>query len=187
MKIRIILYLLRIFVYHILKRNIMSNITTIQDLENLKGELLERIKQVDITIDTLKSMSRSSDLVFGNNVKYNENKALLSGYEKFDTTTTFRNKVMFIIKQEDRFIHAREISGILNNLEPSDEDVVRKVSAALSLLKQKDLIGKIKINNANVNTFWGSKKWLDESGNPLDGHDYNKEYITKSSEEIIEI
>lgn len=165
----------------------MSNITTIQDLENLKGELLERIKQVDITIDTLKSMSRSSDLVFSNNVKFNENKALITGYEKFDTNTLFRNKVMFVIKQEDRFIHAREIAEILNKIEPNEEDVIKKVSAALSLLKQKELIVKIKINNANVNTFWGSKKWLDENEIPINGHNYNKEYITKSSEKIIEI
>lgn len=165
----------------------MENEHTIKELEKLKQELLERARQVDITINTLKSMSISSGITANSTVKPNENSNQIPGYEKYDSDTTFRNKVMFVIKTENRFVHSREIADILSKVESNNEDLTRKVSASLSFLRQHDMIVKIKAGNSNINSFWGSKKWLDEKGNPLSGYSYNEEYVIKSSNDIMEI
>lgn len=165
----------------------MSHNTTIQELERLKEELLERAKQVDKTINTLRSISMSSDWTFSNDTTHKESKNQISGYEKFDYKTTFRNKVWFVIKKEDRFIHSREIADIFNKLEPGEKDVIRKVSGALSYLRQNNRITKTTVGKSNINTFWGISNWLDDNGKPKDGHNYNEEFVVKAGSDINEI
>jgi hypothetical protein len=164
----------------------MTNNNIIEELERVKEELLEKAKHIDITINTLKTMSFNSDNKL-NEKMINEKQLInkVEGYEDFDSTMSFRNKVMFIIKKENRFVHSREISEILKKIEPTDEDLTRKVSVALSYFRQKNAISKIKIGNSNINTFWGSDKWLDENKNPKKEHTYNEKYLLKSSNDNI--
>jgi hypothetical protein len=151
--------------------------------------LLEKARQVDITINTLRTMYISSIVNTNSDVvgSISESANVIpNGYNK---NATLKNKVAFIIKRENRFIHVREISKLIHDIDPFApvDDIVKKLSPIMSSLQTKDIIVKIKTGSANINTFWGSKNWLDENGNPIPGHEYNKEYITGSDDSTLEI
>ena len=78
------------------------------------------------------------------------------GYDDFDKSDSFRNKVFEVIKRENKFVHAREVAKILHILDPkiTERDYVKKVSPTLSLLQRKEAITKIKVGKSNSNCFF---------------------------------
>ncbi len=169
----------------------MDNTHTITDLENLKNELLQRVEHIDNTISTLKSLSfsltGSNEHVNGNSKPVNAEKGK---YADFDRSATIRSKVAYVLKKENRFLRVREIAQILNSLEPQvsiKEFIDKKLSAAITYLKNEGKIIKIIVGKANANTFWGSKNWLDEHGNIKEEHKYDEKQLSNNDKEEIEI
>jgi hypothetical protein len=56
------------------------------------------------------------------------------------------------------------------------------VNPALNILKSKNAIVTHKIGKSNMNNFYGSTKWLDDSGNVKPEHIYDTKQLTKSQE-----
>ncbi|MEQ9308016.1 MAG: hypothetical protein RLN90_01075 [Balneolaceae bacterium] len=97
-----------------------------------------------------------------------------------------RNKVKLVIKSFNKFVHNRQISEELHAREPeiSEDDWAKKVSGALSSLRQKNQLVNYAVNGYNRNTFWGSPKWLDDNGEIISDYMYDEEYLQGDSETI---
>jgi len=162
----------------------MSKESTILDLEKLKTELLERVRQIDITINTIRTLSIGGSVtlspVLGTDVS--------NRYKDYDPKASFRTKIGYVITKEGRFLHVREIAKVIHDIEPSTsiKDLTKKISPAVSHLRRTGKIVKFKVGKSNVNSFWGSKSWLDDNGKPKEGREYNDEYIVKASDINIE-
>ncbi len=94
-----------------------------------------------------------------------------------------RNKVKFVIKDHDKFVHNRQIAEELHRREPqiSEDEWAKKISAALSSLRQKGQLVNFSVNGYNRNTFWGSPKWLDSNKEIKKEYMYDKEYLQEDS------
>ncbi|SEK41582.1 hypothetical protein [Parapedobacter koreensis] len=176
----------------------MAQQSTIEELEKLKAELLSKVHNIDQTIQLLKVMSNDTNdkLINRSNVVQlqddsinSKDKELISRYKDYDKNATVKMKVVTVLKTENRFLHLRQIAKILHLLEPdtSEKDFVTKLYTAVSKLKSSGAIVKYAIGASNVNTFWGSKNWLDDKGEPKSEHKYDEDAVTKFNPEVIEI
>jgi hypothetical protein len=163
----------------------MSKENTISDLEQLKKELLDRVKQVDITINTLRTISMSGSI----DPVIDLSTSISNDYKDYDINASFRNKIAYVLNMKGRFLHVREIAKILHDIEPKNsiEDLIKKISPAISSLGQAGTIVKIKSGKSNINTFWGSKSWLDDNNKPKEGREYDNSYTIKASNSEIKI
>lgn len=163
----------------------MNNNSAITELETVEKDLLEKLKSVQSTLVTLKSMyNNSAQSVTGNiSQPSSSNK-----YSDYDKNVTFREKVLYIFKKENRFLHVRELSEILHTLEPNQsiKEIAAKLSPAISFFKNQKVIVKITIGTSNLNTFWGSKNWIESDGTAKEKHmyDINQINYARKTEEI---
>lgn len=168
----------------------MATENTIQELESLRNELLERVKQIEGTISMYKAIHNTADNALKNaNIALNITKEAQEKYRGYDKKASMRNKIAVILKAEKRFLHVREIAKFIHEIDPFDNEteIAKKISPAISFLGKSGSVVKLKIGKSNINSFWGSKNWLDENGNPKVGHEYNKAYLVKSNDDKIEI
>ncbi|MBL0358276.1 MAG: hypothetical protein IPP72_16040 [Chitinophagaceae bacterium] len=109
--------------------------------------------------------------------------ALVQKYQHYNPAEPTRNKILFIIKTESRFLHVREIARIVQQLENelSITAIIKKISPALSILKRLpgSPLVSVEVARSHFNTFWGYRDWLTEEGNIKDGFIYNESEITK--------
>ena len=165
----------------------MSNNQTINELEMLKSDLLAKVHQIDITISTLRAFSSMDYTGNGNgNGKSNES---LNKYSDYDKNAVAKNKLAYVLKKENRFLHIRQIAEVLHRLEPafSEKDWIAKLYPAISELKKAGAIVKFSIGESNVNSFWGSKNWVDANGNPKKEHKYDEAQVKTFGTGEIEI
>jgi hypothetical protein len=136
----------------------MENNSTIQELLKIKEDLLNKIKQIDITIDTIKMMG----VGVVNNTNSSNLNASVPSPEGYNASDTLRQKVAFVIKREGRFLHVREISNYIHQLEPkfSIPDIMQKLTPTISNLRNAGKLVKLQIGSSNQNCFWGSPNWL---------------------------
>ncbi len=167
----------------------MATNATITELENLKKELLERVEHIDKTIHTLKSISFSPARSFFLTTEVGKKTNGSSKYSDYDINVTMRNKIAYILKKENRFLHVREIASILHSIEPgsTEQEYIAKLSPAISALKKQGAIIRVQVGKSNLNIFWGSKNWVDENGNPKEHHRYDKKQLSTFGKEEIEI
>lgn len=153
----------------------MENNAAILELEKAKADLLQKVAQIDTTINTLISMAGF----------YNGNGVAVPSVD-YNKKDTLKKKVAFVIKRENRFLHVREIAKFLHELERnvSVDDFMQKLTGAITSLKRDEVIIKLKVGLSNQNTFWGSKNWI-ENGKPKNGYEPNESYLQKSEEIII--
>ena len=116
-------------------------------------------------------------------------KPVSAKYSKYNKQETFKERVASVIRMENRFIHVREIARIIHSLEPDipESVLIKKISPALTVLKAakgSNLIN-IVVGKSNLNSFWGSRSWLDESGNPKKEHMYNEDELSGTKESIL--
>lgn len=161
----------------------MDNTGTINDLQSLKNELIAKVKQIDQTIDTLKAFSSFS---FNGNGETSQIAGKYSGYDK---KSPMKNRVALVLKTENRFLHMRQIAEILHSLEPatSVKDFVTKLYPAIAELKKAGSIVKFSVGDSNINSFWGSKNWLDVNGRLKKEHLYDEDQVRKFGSEEIQI
>lgn len=108
-------------------------------------------------------------------------------YHAYKKEEPIRKKILYILKNENRFLHVREIAGIAHYLEreTSVVDFVKKISPALCTLKtlSNSNLVSYAVTNSQFNTFWGSKNWLDESGEIKQEHMYSSTQLSFNKKE----
>jgi len=170
------------------------NDTLIKMLEKERMQLLLKLKLVEEALDAYKSpgiipaRQVPGSNTAGPGVGFEQSlQALFQKYYEYNSAAPTRNKILFIIKAENRFLHVREIARIMQQLddETSLSAVVKKVSPALSILKRitGTPLASIEVANSHFNTFWGYKEWLNEHMGIKDGFMYNQAEITKFQKE----
>ncbi len=82
---------------------------------------------------------------------------------------TVNDKLLLILRGENRFLHSREIVDIYSSRYPEkyeDRDrLARQLSAMLSIMRRDGKIVNWQIGNSLKYTFWGFQEWLNEDGN----------------------
>jgi hypothetical protein len=158
--------------------------SAIETLEHQREQLIEELNSLDRSILILKNRVNSNS----SNVSSISKRLSSSGYDK---TLSIPEKVIFILKQKNRFLRFREIAEIITEYEGLDKKDVsaltNRLSNSCAELKTSKAIVKLSTDNSNINTFWGSPKWLDESGNIIKGHEYNAVVIEKKAKIKLEI
>lgn len=170
------------------------NNALIKMLEEEREQLLLKLKAVDHAIDAYTNSFKvfEGKLLFdqtpGNDFQESV-QALVKKYHHYNTAAPTRNKILFILNAENRFLHVREISRIIQQLE--DEAlitaVIKKISPALSILKRlpDSPLVSIEVAHSHFNTFWGFNAWLNEDGSIKGDFMYNESQITKHQKESI--
>ena len=167
----------------------MDKTEIIAALENEELALQGKIQSLRQTILTLKqSMVLEGSFQPVEPRKHNGNNghvvngsnSATSKYEAFFKAKSWREKVTVIFKTENRFLHYREIINIICGLIPgaTKESLKNSISPALSFLKSEGVIVKVKYGDSNINSFWGSKNWLNSDGTVKPEYDYDKAQIT---------
>jgi hypothetical protein len=168
----------------------MVNEDTIRQLEENKMQLLERVKQIDITIETLKAMSSFNQ---PSGATYQNGSApllnVIGRYAEYDPKANMKTKLALVLKKENRFLNIRQIADILNRHEPKIEakDFITKLYPAVADLKKNNTIIKFTVGESNINSFWGSKNWLNEDGSIKDEHKYDEGAVVIFGNTDIEI
>ena len=82
---------------------------------------------------------------------------------------TLGDKLLLIIRGENRFLHNREITDTYVSRYPEkgeDRDrTARQISAMLSIMRRDGKCVNYQIGNSLKYTFWGFQEWLNEDGN----------------------
>lgn len=164
----------------------------IKILEEEKELLLLKLGALEQTIVTYKNAALFVAGHVHNKMSVQHNAAvidesalqsLFEKYKEYNVAETTRNKVMLIIKTEQRFLHVREIARLMQLLEDetSIAAVIKKISPALSVLKKipGSSLVSIEVSHSHFNTFWGCKDWLTETGCVRTDFMYNESELTK--------
>ena len=165
----------------------MDKIQIVKALEEERAALTEKIKSLDMTILTLKqsmSVSYSATGVEGNG--YSVPVIKYAGYKDAKNN---KNKAKIIIKEAGKFLHIRQIKDIALSLETGSnkEETVKSIAQAIYALKADGAIVGYKASSSNLDTFWGSKNWLDEQGRPKAAHMYDEDQLSVNIDQGIEI
>jgi hypothetical protein len=170
------------------------NNALIKMLEEEREQLLLKLKAVDHAIDAYTNSFKvfEGKLLFeqtpGNDFQESV-QALVKKYHHYNPAVPTRTKILFILKAENRFLHVREISRIVQQLEDevSVTAVIKKISPALSILKRlpDSPLVSIEVAHSHFNTFWGLNTWLSEDGSIKPDFMYNADQITRSQKESI--
>lgn len=162
----------------------MSTNPAIIELEKVEKDLLLKLKGVQSTMAMLKGMYSTNGEESANGSETHN----LDKYRDFDKKATFRDKLTSIFRTENRFLHIREIAEIMHSIEPkySVKEFLAKLSPAITYLRKEGAIVKCVVGKSHLNTFWGSKNWVNADGTPKAQHMYDENQINNSrkSEEI---
>lgn len=175
----------------------MDTSNTIRELEATKKQILSWADQIDATINTLKLMasfnpangySNGASNDTNNSQRSNKNE-LPEKYKDYRRDWSTKQKLAYVLKIENHFLHIRQIAEILHSLEPSidTKDFISKLYPAVSELKKVGTITKYMVGSSNLNVFWGSPNWLGENGEPKAEHTYDETQVTSFGGEKIEI
>lgn len=155
---------------------------TIAGLRRIKTELLDRVENIDTTIQTLESLSHitlsPAQKEDGEILKVDLT-VIANKYADYDKNGSLKSKILYVLKRENRFLHVREIAKLLNQHEPMipTKDWTGKISSVTSSLRSQNIIVKVLAGKSNINTFWGAKNWLDEKGNVKKEHLYDEKQL----------
>lgn len=161
--------------------------------EELRHEYQSKIDSIDATIQTLRGASPSVEKVpnsshNGGSVYSTDNLQTYlvdkGRYKAYFEEKAFKRKVASILVAENRFMHIRELAEIVGQLDPNlkSDSLAKDISVALfAAKKDRDTtLTSITIGNMLVDSFWGSKNWLDDNGNPKPKHMYNKAQLSQN-------
>jgi hypothetical protein len=172
----------------------MDKTEIIHALELERAELERSLKALTDAIQILSnSIGMGHHLSIGKNgfLKMPQAPLVNDKYKDYKTLKSYRKKVVAILKAESRFLHMREIQDIAVRLEPSaNEETLRStIQQAVYGLKniEDSPLVSFKVDDININTFWGSKNWLNEKGQIKQEHIYDKDQITANKKEKVEI
>jgi len=168
----------------------MNNIF-LKILEEERMHLLERLSVIEQAIFTYKSAvaEPASGIYVNVNSLLNEpGESFFQKYSHYNMDASTRNKILFIIKTESRFLHVREIARIMQLLEEGEtlQQAIKKISPALSFLKKLPDTPLISVaaEGLHFNTFWGYKDWITGEGEIAGAFMYNESEITKRKRQL---
>lgn len=178
----------------------MDKLDIITELEKERDSLIHKLESLNTTIITLKqSMSYNESSSNGNGKSINQphspilesfkiNTDILK-YKGYTDAKTNKEKVAIILRVEKRFLHMRQIVKIAQSLDrfKSSKEVFNGISQAVYQLKSSGSIVNFKHGNSNIDTFWGSKSWLNDDNTIKSGYEYDEDQIQSAKSENIEI
>lgn len=171
------------------------NTVFLKILQEEKAQLLQKLNAVEKAIHMYGSAdneigSSDADNICAGVSQFSGDSegAFFKKYYGYNVHKTTRDKVLFILQTEKRFLHAREMARIMQLLEGADsvKKVIRKISPALSLLKRMpgSAVMSIEADGLHFNTFWGFKDWITNDGNIGQPFMYNKSEITRHKRQV---
>lgn len=171
----------------------MNKLELIAGLEVEKDDLLKRVASLDHTILTLKQ-SLNFDVPShhnGNGVVSKANgSTLYDQFKDYHKAKGNKDRAIAILRGAGKFLHMRQIVKIAQSLEPQEkpEAVKAKIQQGVYALRnlENSPIANISVGESRVNTFWGSKGWLNDKGEIKPEFMYDEKELSNSSE-IIEI
>lgn len=153
---------------------------TIKILKESDGEPLYVTGSTTIPFDKppkLHTLSKEPNHVYGD---YEE--VYDDGYSK---KLHLRDKLMYFLKQENRFLQFREVAELIIKKEGLDkslaDNLTSKLSAVSLKLKKEKVIVKYQASKSKKHVFWGSPKWLDENGVPKKEHACNEDVLNNDT------
>jgi hypothetical protein len=162
---------------------------TINTLINQREKLLKKITSLDEAITILRG-EVSSEPVFVSN-ESNPSTIVPTTPADYDVKSSINSKVKYILKEKNRFMRFREIAEIMaiydRKTHISISDLANKISNACANLKQNSEIVKIRPDNKNINSYWGSPKWLNPDGSIKAGHEIDPSSMVIKNKTNIEI
>jgi hypothetical protein len=160
-------------------------------LLNEKLQLLERVSAIDTHIALLTDGNITKPIDIRSAISHSNLKPNVhTGENGFKKDWTNKNKVAYIIKKANRFLHSREISSQLQEIDDSFDKskIGEQVSTALYQMKDMpdyNIIGIRIGKSSNQGTVWGSKKWVDSEGNILPEYAISEEAAKSTKSEVI--
>ena len=163
------------------------NNTTIEELEKLRQDLLNKASIIEQTIMLYKSMVHS-DVVdnISTEAKSLEINNIPNKYSSYKSRYSYKQKIATILTAENRFLSVKEITEIILSLEPQLDflEVKKGVGSAKSYMIKDKVLVKYVVGTSNTNSFYGSKNWLDENEQPKPEHMYNENALISVKEDI---
>jgi hypothetical protein len=96
----------------------MKNEELVKALKIEAIQLEERLSAIKLTISTLERFGNVSTIT---KVEYNndavERSVMVDLYPGYEVNSSYAQKIMCILKKENRFLHIREITNIIGELE----------------------------------------------------------------------
>ncbi|WP_298509133.1 hypothetical protein [uncultured Kordia sp.] len=148
-----------------------SNKIIIDALIEKKERLLADIKTIDETLKSLDSNSVKSEVAPVKNISKTE----------YNSKWSYSKKFVFLLKENNRFLHFREAGNMINSLENTgltDAELASKLSSGTQTLKTSNTIVKHQVGTNQKNCFWGRPNWLNEDGSIKKEHLYNSDYLS---------
>jgi hypothetical protein len=167
----------------------MDKIQIINALEQEKDELQRRLDSLEMTILTLKQSFMSPQTQRVGDAPGSKTINSAPRYAGYHEAKSNKKKAIIIIKEAGKFLHMRQIKEIAQSLEPreSSEDIVKGIAQAVYALKNDGVLVAYKAGGVNMDTFWGSKNWLDSTDKPKPEHMYDETELSINKEERFEI
>lgn len=166
----------------------MANEDIIAELEATKNDLLKRAAQIDEAINTmrtlggLKSSAKTPPITSVSSQKSNVP-------DDYPVAAPIRLKLAYVLKKSNKFLHIRQIAEILHEIEPETDasSFITKLYPAIADLKKSGSIVKFSVDSTNINSFWGSKNWLDSNGQIKPEHNYDEDQVKSYKSDGIDI
>ena len=144
------------------------------ELDNKLELVREMIKEEKVKQDGTSTISVSTK---SNAVKTND---------EFNKKDSLSDKIRLAFKQEQRFLHIREVVTFIKAHEPdSDEKTLkRRLSTNLNRMKRNGILTNVKHNMSLLNVFWGSINWVDENNKIKSGYEYKEDQIFNKTKQV---
>lgn len=172
----------------------MNNIF-LKILQEERQQLLQKLATIDQAIEMYKVTTEANENGLRQNIYINVNAILNSTdngffhkYSQYISEWPTKDKILFIIKTENRFLHVREIARIMHLLEEGEtmQQAIKKISPALSFLKKGTgaKLVSVEAGGLHFNTFWGYRDWINLDGEIPTAFMYNESEITKRKRQV---
>lgn len=130
-------------------------------LDGLSVELIELDKKAKAIRDILSLYGIDKPVVSTSSNQKNGSSISSKNYE------VTRNTVLQIILSANQFVKASVIVEKIDSSKQNDKKLKSKVSNILAALKTDKKLISFKIENRNIDTYWGLNQWVDSNGKPL--------------------
>ena len=167
-------------------------------LETEKQELEQRIKQaasqisdlrtaVNLLQTGLKQLSNAQQpLIDRAETAYSKAPSIAEKHtnpDAYPINGTLRDKVLYILHEQSRFLHSREIAEYIIAYEPEKnvEKVLELISKQVARYKKNKVITSV-MDDTGRHNYYGLPEWLDDRKRPVRGYEYTYK-LTKNSNE----
>lgn len=165
----------------------MDYTTILKQLEDEAKSLQVKIDSINTAIRTIKSAYGSESIAPTTSPVTNNHviDITVTGSDlEYNKLNSFKTKFLYLLKKKGRFLHINEAVEAGVELEPNGSYYALSTGlrgAKSTLIKEGKII-KVQAGKSNVNTFYGLKSWLTESGDIKEGYEYDEERVAFKQE-----